>query len=378
MRTNAARIVGNIAIALGLSLLGCAGEEPPPQPPPPPPPIEAPPPPPLVVPEAPPPPKPSIGELESKALHALVAAMNEHSAEKYAAVFTQDVVFKTAGGPDATGRDAVAARMQHVFTAMPDVKFALDHAWTKGNVVVSTFSWAGTDTGGISGGKPTGRPAGLEGVVVSWFNDDGLIKEAHLYSNDGTLEKQLDAKAKKGSFRPVPTQDMPLETIASTGAPDEDKLIDTVKPFYVAMDEKKEADFLGFVTDESKLDDYADPAEVVGKQEFKATYGKWVKHFPDFKQLPLTNQWAVQDFVISEGIFTGTNKVGIAGHPATNKPASVHFLDIIHVREGKVRHYWTWVNEAELIEQLGPKRPAPPTTSAPQAKAPATKAAPKK
>jgi len=363
---------------LAFSVYGCGGEEPVPQAPPPPPPIEAPPPPPLFVPEPPPPPKPSMAELQHKAMKAIADAYNTHSIDKFGPLFTEDLVIK-ASGQETTGRDQYVARQQKLLTAVPDLKFAFDHAWSKGNVAVTTWSWTGTDTGGLHDGKPTGRPVGVEGLTIVWFNDDGLVKEAHIYSNRGTLDAQLDPKAKKGSFRPVPTQEMPVETIGSTGSPDEDKLLDAVKPFYVALDEKKEADVLSFGTDDTTIDDYTDPAQVKGKKELKATYGKWVKHFPDFKQLPLTNQWAVQDFVISEGVFTGTNKVGIGGHPPSNKPASIHFVDIVQLKDGKIAHLWTFANDHELMEQIAPKKPAPPVSSAPQAKGGAApKAAPKK
>jgi steroid delta-isomerase-like uncharacterized protein len=373
MRTKIAAMlmVGTVAL-----LNACGGEEPPPQPPPPPPPVVETPPVETAAPTPPPPPKPTLGELEATSMKGVVDALNAHDAAKYAALFTTDAVSKEWGTPDATGREAIAGRIQPLFTAFPDLKFAFDHAWIKGNVVASRWAWTGTDTGGLMGAKPTGRPAGIHGAAVAWYGDDGLIKELHIYQDGGTLMSQLDPKAKKGSFRAPPElRDHTETTVAADGA-DDAKVLGVAKLLYSAMDDKKEADVVGLFNDDSTYDDFTMPASLKGQKEWKATYKSYVSAFPDFKE-PISMQMAVQDYVISEGVFNGTHKGALGPIRATGKPVSVHFLDIIHVKDGKVAHVLTWWNSAEFLTQIGKMKPpgaAAAGGAAPAAKAPAAAA----
>jgi uncharacterized protein (TIGR02246 family) len=374
MRTKLSFFVVGI---LGLALVACGEDLPPPQPPPPPPPPPAAPPPPPPAPEPPPPPpKLSMPELESTTVRSMVDALNQRDAGKYADLFTTDAVFKNAPGPDTTGKDAIVAQFRQLFGTFPDFKFSVDHVWQKGDMAAITWSWTGTDTGGFLGNKPTGRPAGIEGASVAWFNPDGLIKEMHVYDDTQMIATQLDPRAKKGSFRAPPKHEMPMETIASTG-PDEDKLLEPAKAFYTALDDKKEADAVAFLTDDSSYDDFTMPAGVKGKKDFKVVYKSWVTAFPDFKQMPLTNQFAVENYVISEGLFTGTNKGPLGGAPPTKRPVSTHFLDILHFKDGKILRAFTWSDSTEMTAELHPPKPAPPVSAAAKAAAPAAPAAPK-
>ncbi len=354
-----------VATSSALALGGCGADTPPPAPPPSPPPLIAPPPPPP-EPEPPPPPKPPLAELEAATFRSMVDALNQHEPGKYADLFTADAVFKNAPNPDTVGKDAIVTQFRQLFAAFPDFKFAIERVWQKGNMAAMTWSWTGTDTGGYLGNKPTGRAAGLECASVLWFNPDGLIKELHVYDDAQMVATQLDARSKKGSFRAPPAMPAGSETLAAKG-PEDDRTLEPANAFYTALDDKKEADVLGFVTDDSTYEDFTVPVGGKGKKDFKSFYRSYVTAFPDFKQMPFTNQFAVGDTVISEGLFTGVNKGPLGPNRATNRPVSVHFLDIVHFRDGKIARYHTWSDATELLAELHPPKPAPPAPPAPPA-----------
>ncbi len=314
-----------------------------------------------------------MADLQAASLKGAADALNAHDAQKYAALFTADGVQRSPGQPDATGKDAIASRIQQFFTAFPDLKFAISRVWMKGNVVVAEWGWTGTDTGGFMGKKPTGRAVGLEGVSVGSYSDDGLVKELHLYNDDATLMSQLDPKAKKGSFRSPPTLAASTETNASTGSADEDKLIASVKGLYSAIDDKKQADVLGYFNDDTTMEDYSMPASMKGLKDAKAMYKAYTTAFPDLKQT-LTNQWAVKDFVITEGVLNGTHKGPVGPVRATGKPVSIHFVDVVQMKDAKVARFWTWSNGVEFLMEVGAIKPP----SAPASGAPAGAPSPKK
>jgi steroid delta-isomerase-like uncharacterized protein len=368
------------ALIVGLvTLNGCGDDVPPPQTPPPPPPsppaalappVDTSPPTPLA------PPKPSMAEMQLTSVKAVVDALNAHDAQKYAALFAADALDKGAGEPDASGRDTIATRIQQLFTAFPDFKIAVDRVWQKGNLAVASWGWTGTDTGGFMGAKPTGRPAGVQGASLAWYNDDGLIKELHRYDDVGTVMNQLDPKAKKNGFRAPPTLASTMDVVTSTGAgtPDEDKTLDVAKAAYTAVDNKKEADVLAVATDDTVIDDYTMPTTTKGLKDWKAMYKTYTSAFPDFKQMPMTNQVAVKDYVVSEGVLSGTHKGALGPLKATGKPVSIHFVDITQWKDGKLTRFQTWANSVELLTEIGIIKP--PGAAAPAA--PSAPAAPKK
>jgi steroid delta-isomerase-like uncharacterized protein len=369
------------ALVLGTSYVtGCGGSEPPaPQAPPaapapPPPPIASAAPPAATT--APAPAKPSLSDLELASAKAAADALTQHDAQKYAALFAPDGVDKGVGEPDSVGREAIAASIQHLFTAFPDLKLSIGRVWQKGNLVVATWAWTGTDTGGFLG-KPTGRSVGIEGASLGWYTDDGLLKELHRYADLGTLLSQLDPKAKKGSFRAPPTLPTSMDVVAATGTPDEDKEIDLAKGFYAALDNKKVDDVMGAFTDESTAEDYTTPMPIKGRKDWKAMYDSYARAFPDFKQ-SIANQVAIKDFVVSEGVFNGTHKGAMGPIRATGKPVSLHFVDIAQFKDGKIAHFWTWSSAPEFLTQVGVMKPpgAPPAAGTKAAGSDAKAAAP--
>ncbi len=349
-----------------LSLVACGEDTPAPQAPPPPPPPPAtaaatPPPPPADT-TPPPPPKPSLTDMQTASIKAVTDALNGHDPAKYASVFAPDGVVKQGGVPDITGRDAIAADIKNLFTAFPDLKFAFSRAMWKGNMGVSTWEWNGTDTGGFMGAKPTNRPVGVSGATVAIYNDDGLIKELHIYDDQANVMQQLDPKAKKGSFRAPPTLATQIETV-SAGGPAEDKNLAAGKAMYQLLDDHKVKDLCaGMASNDAPIDDYSMPVSFKGTKGCADYIGSFVKAMPDFKTQPLANQVAIGPDLVTEGVSQGTHKGPFGPFKATGKPLALHFLDIVQLKDGKVAHLWSYANGVELLTQLGViKAPAAPT-----------------
>ena len=367
--------IATALMLVSLAAFGCGGETLPPETPPtpPPPPVAATPatlPVETVTPTPPaPPPAPPLAELQLASLKVAADAINQHDARKYASIFARDAVHRESAAPDVVGREGIARRMQLLFSAFPDMKFSFDRVWQKGNLVVVLWRWTGTDVGGFIGRGPTGRQAGLQGVGVGFYNDDGLVREIHMYEDGQTAMDQLEAKAQMGRFRAPPSDAQgasPMDVIVATGGPEEGKSLATAKLFYEALENKKEADLLALVTDESTADDFAmSPKTAKGAKDWKAMYRSWTSAFGAFKHLPLLNQVAVNDYVIVERIVNGTQKGAVGPVKATGLPVTLHCVDIAQIKDGKIAHFWTWSNTLELIAQA---RPQPRPQAHPQAK----------
>jgi predicted ester cyclase len=85
-----------------------------------------------------------------------------------------------------------------------------------------------------------------------------------------------------------------------------------------------------------------------GTKGVKAYLTTFFKAIPDLKQ-DKTVQIAAGDLVVTEGVLQGTLKGNLGPLKATNKPISMHFVDIIQVKDGKAAKLTTYANSMELM-----------------------------
>lgn len=347
------KVYGAIFLAAGLA--ACGDDAPPPKSPettavnavatptPPPPPVET-----------PPPPKPSLGELIQKNSQAYGEAMMAKDAKKVAATYADNAVVKRYGWPEISGKEAIQADSQKMFDAISDMQGGASRIWAKGDVVIVEWQFKGKHTGEFVGFKGTGKEVGVNGVTVTWFNDDGMRKEEHEYWDLNTLLTQSGAM--KGKTRPVPTLSQKPELFESKGGDAEAKNLAAVQTMHGSFEKPKGGDeFVANMTDDVVFDEATMPAASKGKAAAKGWYG-FVKQTYTEPKMTTSNAWAFGDFVITETVMTGT-------HKATKKPVNTHSLDIMWFKDGKVAKGWGYMNNFEEQTQIG-KAPVPPKAPA--------------
>jgi predicted ester cyclase len=289
-------------------------------------------------------------------LKAMGAAYAKRDPAAIAALYSPDVVITIPGLPSMNGRDAITKMSQMGFGAFSDMSGTPTRLFEGQNVAAIELVITGTNDGSLMGKPATNRKIGLKALIVDWFNADGLIKEEHRYMDAMTEMNQLDPKADAKTFRPVmsaPPPGMP-EVHVAKGTPDEATLGQAVAPFYASMSNKKEADFLGWITDTTTWDDYTAPMTMTGKDASKQFFEMFTKAFPDM-QFAMSPILIADNFVLTEGTLTGTQNGDLPGIPATKKQATLHGLDILQVNaDGKtLAHGWGFGNNYELLTQLG-------------------------
>jgi ketosteroid isomerase-like protein len=369
-------IYGALVLGLAVSAMGCASD-PPPAPAAPPAPVAAAEPAPVAAAPAEAP-KPSLADLEMQSGKTIMEGYNAHDAAKIASAYTPDAVIKSAGMPDVVGKDAIQAHEQKLFDGISNLKLAATHVYTKNDVLVVEWAINGTQSGEFMGQKATNKPIGFTGATVNWYTPEGLIKEAHVYNDDAVILAQMGVSKQKA--RPIPALAEKADMTAAKGTPDEDKNVDVVKAMYTAFGAKKDADFLALSTDDVTWDDSMMPTQSKGKAEAKSGFKMLTTAFPDIA-MTATNAWGIGDYAIVEGTLTGTQKGALGKIAATRKPVTLHYIDIVQIKDGKMVHGTQYADSMEMMGQLGllPKaKMGADMKAAPTAKASMTKAAPKK
>jgi steroid delta-isomerase-like uncharacterized protein len=304
------------------------------------------------MPAAPPePPKPSLLELEKQTMKSGLAALNAHEAAKFAEGFAPDSVSITYGFSENKGREAIASDIQKFFDGFPDFKLAESNIYVKGEIVVIEWVMNGTHKGEFMGVKPTGKAVGIRGATVAFMTPDGLVKQEHRYMDGSTLMAQLGQV--KSPARPVASlpSGEPTWHVAK-GLPEEDKQSGVVAGMYAAFEKKSEADFVGALADDATWSDISMPKDITGKAEAKKSYQMFVKAFPDAK-LAVDTIFSVDEYTIAESTMSGTHNGPLGPFKATKKPVSLHGLDVMTIKDGKIQAATAYANSVEMLAQTG-------------------------
>lgn len=335
------------------SLAACGGEEPPPVTPQPTPSATvALPPTETAKPEPPPAPKKTLVQMQQENLETALKGLNGHDPKMFASVYADDGVINVAGLNEVSGREAITQNMAEWFETFKDIKLGFSRVWVKGETMVLEWVINGKHHGELFGVKGTEQPIGHYGLSVVTFNQDGKVVRENRYGELGAVMTQVGAAGTKAKPRPIPPVPKEPEAIGAKGTPEEDKQIEVAKTLLGALESKKEDAFIGAITDDMEHDGLFHLETSKGKDGAKKFFKSFTTAFPDAK-FEVTKAVAVGDYVIAESTLKATHKGQLGQIAPTKRPVSLHLVDILKIKDGKVARAWTYQNSLELQHQLG-------------------------
>lgn len=315
-------------------------------------------------------PKPSVAEQWKKVAGAMTAAWAAHDAKAAGATYTDTAM---VGAPGAKGWEEIKAteamqKLQGFFTAAPDVKMTVVRSITKDDKAAIEWHVAGTNTGEMMGEKATGKKFAQHGLsVLTLDKASGKISHESLYMDDTTMMGQLGKAPPGVKFRAADAAPAgETEMIMAKDGEDTSKNEAAVKAVYASFEKKDEKAFLAGMDDNCVWADYAQPADMKGKDAAKKFFGEWSKAFPDSK-MTTKSMFAAGDWVVVEAEMTGTFKGPLGGGAVkpTGKSATTHAADVIKLKDGKAVMGSTYSNGLEFAVLYG-LMPAPKMGGAPK------------
>jgi steroid delta-isomerase-like uncharacterized protein len=316
--------------------------------------------PPTAAPEAS---KTSLADLEKKALADWYSAFNAHDAKKLASFYAADALSaRTGPGGWETkeGPAGIEKGYGPVFAAFPDLKAAPVRVLQKNDLLVVEWAASGTNSGELNG-PATNKKAAIYGCDVFWFNDAGAIKRQESFHDDTTMLQQIGKMPGKARDLAV-LPDKDAEWIVAAGTPEEDALVEKMKNTWPATWNKRDAKaYDAVLNDDSEHNDITIPASTKGRAALLKEFASVSKALPDMVTT-IDKAWAfAPNIVVSEITFTGTMKGPLRTLKPTNKPVTIHALEIDELKAGKIQKGTTYSNGLELLAELNmlPKQGAP-------------------
>jgi steroid delta-isomerase-like uncharacterized protein len=311
------------------------------------------PPPPTEPKPAPPPaPKKSLVEMQQENLEMALKGLNTHDPKMFASVYAENGVINVAGLNEVAGREAIAQNMAEWFETFKDIKLGFSRVWVKGDTMVLEWVINGKHTGELFGVKGKEQPIGHYGLSVVTFNQDGKVVRENRYGELGAVMTQIGAAGTKAKPRPIPPVPDHPEGFSAKNTPEEDKQLEVAKKLLTALEEKKEADFTGLLTDDMEHDGLFHLETSKGKDGAKKFFKQFTTAFPDAK-FEVTKAVAIGDYVIAESTLKATHKGQLGTIAPTKRPVTLHLVDIMKMKDGKIARAWTYQNSLELQYQLG-------------------------
>jgi ketosteroid isomerase-like protein len=229
----------------------------------------------------------------------------------------------------------------------------------------------GTHTGDFMGNAATGKKIGGRYFSLMSFNDDGLISKEHLYHDHAAMLGHLgkgDPKLHHRNVENIPT--MVLEQISPGDNALEAKNEAAARTWLGTFEKKDDKTYVAGIADDVTHADYTRAEDVKGKDAAKKAFGELLKTFPDIKMTP-TNVVAIGEYVIAEVEMSGTMKGDLGSVKSSGKAGTVHIVDVLRYKDGKIAWAGRWGSRLEFANAFGvPARlpAATTTTTAPPAK----------
>jgi ketosteroid isomerase-like protein len=284
---------------------------------------------------------------------AWTTAFNGHDVRKTMSFYAQDAVWAQVtpnGWTDTTSRREHEQQIERHFTGFPDLKLGISRGLERPGMVISEVVMTGTQ-------KPTGKKAGVRGIITMWFDDQGLIKREETLFDQMTIAQQL-GEVKAPPIRPVPN--LPARTEWVVARPGDEKLVEVAKATWPATWNRKDRKgYDAVLRDDSLHAELASPNDFKGRPALLAEYDLYARALPD-NHIEIENGWAFGKVVVLKFVFRGTMRGDIPPFRATGKPLAIHGVDVDELDGGKLAAAWTYSNGVELMNYLGVLPPRQP------------------
>jgi predicted ester cyclase len=304
---------------------------------------------------------PATNEERAKLFQDCWALFNAKDWAKFPACYSETATSERVdtGFPVSTGRAGVTKTAQAIAAELPDANGELQLTLVSGNDVAAVVLFRGTNGGPLTLPGGTSVPATnkkvglLLGQVLELSADGRSIAKERLYSDAGSLLGQLGLNT--APHRKLIEKGAAEKAVVVATNSEIEKANLALYPKVMDAFNKHDVNALtAFMTDDVTFTEGSAPADKVGKAAVKKSYQELFKGFSDVK-LAVTKLWAAGDYVVAEGVFSGTNDGNIPSWKLkkTGKQVSARYLEVNKLVGGKVKNVWILDNGMAVAGQLG-------------------------
>lgn len=286
-----------------------------------------------------------------KQRETFISCINSGDTDTLATLYSSDAIRKAPGEKDAIGQAEILEYYKNWLEVFTESKIGDKMIFKKDNVIACVWAWNAKQTKEYMEVPPSNKRVGLIAATIMWFDTDNKICREHTYADPYTLLIQLGVIDDVG--RPVPEIPETYQLIVSSNEERDVENKHHLRRYNQLLIDKDIEPWLDYMTEDVEWDDQMVPGLAIGKEHSAADFEMLAGAFPDAK-INMQNMWAVDGYVIHQGIFTATHKGPLKGIPASNNVVNVDNVDIAYFDEnGKISKGWTFGNTLDMGAQMG-------------------------
>jgi steroid delta-isomerase-like uncharacterized protein len=189
-------------------------------------------------------------------------------------------------------------------------------------------------------------------VSVVWLDDEGKVKREEMYFDMRAVMGQLGKLPKGVPFRAA--EALPTaapETLSADPSADKNEAL--VKQLFELMNKGDDKAMLALYADDVVMSAQYMPADEKGKKAMEKSHAEGKKAFPDSKMAIVGTCAAAGAQVACRTEWTATFKGKFMGMKPTGKSGTVHGVDVLTVKDGKVTALTAYGNGEEFMAAFG-------------------------
>jgi steroid delta-isomerase-like uncharacterized protein len=132
----------------------------------------------------------------------------------------------------------------------------------------------------------------------------------------------------------------------------EEKNKAVIRRFVQEVQNERNWDVFDELNDPSFVNHSSPPGVPNDREGGKMFLGGFLNAFPDAR-FTVDDMIAEGDQVVTKKTFTGTHEDEFFGIPATGRPVTLQFVDIMRVRDGRITEHWLCMDQLSFMQQLG-------------------------
>jgi ketosteroid isomerase-like protein len=274
-----------------------------------------------------------------------------------AALLDEDAHFASPGMQDAHGRRGILLAHEALLGAFDHRHVAVTRVWRTPREQTVEWTMTGNQARDYMGIAASQKPVAFKGLTLLWTQDDGRITDIHVYIDVAVVKAQLGVGVKALLSLPPPALPSgPTQAFEQAPTPSADELgnVRLVRSWLDALENRREAEFVGAVDDDVELTTLERPQASRGAEAMKTYYTSMHKAVGQL-DTTVTNAWGVGSYAILEYSIAGDQMGPIGWIPAQrDKVIRLELVDICEIRGGKIARVWRYDNPGQIAERPFP------------------------
>lgn len=289
-------------------------------------------------------------ELHQRLSTRLREALDTGDAKAYAALFAENGISTFNGTHESKGRESIERSIAAFARAFDDATIQETRILVLEDAVATEWTLVARNDGELMGIKGTGKAVGVQGASITWFDENGLVRERHSYFSLATVLGQ--AGITTGPARPIPVASTAEPTVLR--ADKQPGRSDGVQKLNAAREAHRATDVASIFTEDAAWDDPTLAAPVKGKAAIVRHLTSAFAAVPDAK-LTAHKVWTVGNVIVQEETLAGTQSSEPRGPTGAGKNFTAHSLAIFDSNDdGKIVNASTYGDKLEIVAQTAP------------------------